>query len=146
MLVPEMSVEKMIADQIKYFEGFEVLDNPIVFMNIQDINPQILRYDMGYNVGPLYVRGNFTVISSGLNIGHYEYISPHEDHVDVFLDGDGCVCSVGENNVPVKEYNQILGMPIFASPKVLIDYIKARDLHFNLMKFKSVAMRHQITR
>ena len=47
MLVPEISVEKMIADQIKYFESFDVLDKPTVFLDLQDINPQLIRYDMG---------------------------------------------------------------------------------------------------
>ena len=146
MLVPESTVEKIIVDQINYFEGFDVLDNPIVFMNLQEVNPQLIRYDMGFDIGPWYVRGHLTLISSGQHIGHYEYISPHTDHVDIFLDGDGCVCSIGENNITPMEYFEILGMPSFASPKVLVDFIKANDLHFNLMKFKSVSMKHEITK
>ena len=146
MLVPEISVEKMIADQIKYFESFDVLDKPIVFLDLQDINPQLIRYDMGYNIGPFYVRGHFTLISSGQHIGHYEYIAPHTDHVDVFLDGDGCVCSVDKRYDTAKQYIQVLGMPIFASAKVLVDYIKANDLHLNVMKFKSALMKHEITK
>ena len=143
MLVPEISVEKMIADQIKYFESFDVLDKPTVFLDLQDINPQLIRYDMGYNIGPFYVRGHFTLISSGLHLGHYEYVSPHTDHVDVLLDGDGLCCYADQKG---EKYRELSSAPTFDSVKVLIDWIKANDLHLNVMKFKSASMRHEITK
>ena len=139
MLVPHSSVEKIIANQIEYFESFDVLDRPTVFLDLQDINPQLIRYDIGGHVGPFYVRGQFTLLSSGLNIGHYEYIAPHTDHRDVFLAGDGCVCSC-------RWFEQVPGMPTFTSILVLIDFIKANDLHLNVMKFKSVSIKYEITK